>query len=372
VCHLWLTPHRWRVVALAAAAWRVGLSSVIALGLFGLWFAVDPDPGAVWREFVVGENAGKFRSAEGFWARFLSGPNSIWMMLINYPLNAGLLMFVTLGLVWAAWRRRDPAAAVPEGVMGQRALWVWMLVLLVVFSAPSQRSARYLLPAMPGLAILMALYWGKIARGWYLATLLLALGAVVVTALIARGAVQATGDVALYPLAFWFGLGLILLGALTGLLVKRLTRPVTAVISAALLAAFASLTLPFDGPIARFDAATVARLQGETVAVPSNFNGQFERYEFLIRGAKVKDYFAEQPTEFKDLAPLLKQHRYVLLQRRLGTPRDQVCLGVPGCRIVAERWDIRSRHTRAETARNALQQPGEFWFAKEYLLERAP
>jgi hypothetical protein len=372
VCHLWLAPHRWQAAALAAVMWRVGLASAIALGLFSVWFAIDPDPGAVWREFVVGENAGKFRSAEGFWARFLSGPNSIWMMLINYPLNTGLLMFVTLGLVWAAWRQREPAGNVASSVLGQRALWVWLLVLLVVFSAPSQRSARYLLPAMPGLAVLMALYWGRIPRAWFMATLLVASAAVVVTALIARGAVQATGDVALYPLGFWLGLGLILVAALAGLAFKRLTRPVTALMSGALLAAFACLTLPFDGPIARFDAATVARLQGETVAVPSNFNGQFERYEFLIRGAKVKDYFAEQPTEFKDLAPLLSQHRFVLLQRRLGTPRDQVCLGVPGCRIVAERWDIRSRHTRAETARNALQQPGEFWFAKEYLLERAP
>ena len=37
---------------------KVGLSAVVALGLFGLWFAIDPDPAAVWQEFVVGENAG--------------------------------------------------------------------------------------------------------------------------------------------------------------------------------------------------------------------------------------------------------------------------------------------------------------------------
>ncbi len=374
VCHLLLTRWRWSLGHLAAAAWRVGLMSVVALGLFGLWFVVDPQPGEVWREFVVGENAGKFKSAEGFWARFLSGPNSIWMMLINYPLNAGLLLFVAFGLFWTVLRgqRGQLGEAGVEAAHGQRALWVWLIVLWVVFTLPSQRSARYLLPAMPALAVLMALYWDRIPRGWFRASLLLALGAVAVTALIACGAVQATGDPALYSPWFWAGLLAIALAAAVGIVFKRFTRPVTALMSAALLAAFALLVLPFDGPLSRFDAATLAKLQGQTVAVPSNFNGQFERYEFLIRGAKIKDYFAEQPTEFKDLAPLLQQHRYVLLQRRLGTPREQVCLGVPGCRIVAERWDIRSRHTRAETVRNALQQPGEFWFAKEYLLERTP
>lgn len=374
-CHLLIGQRPWRLAHLAAVAWRVGLSSVVALGLFALWFVVDPQPGEVWREFVVGENAGKFKSAEGFWARFLSGPNSIWMMLINYPLNSGLLLFVTVGLVGVALRqarRGRTGGAGTATAQGELALWLWLLVLLVIFSAPSQRSARYLLPAMPGLAVLMALYWGRIARTWFVLTLLLALGAVAVVGLIARGAVQATGDPALYTPLFWVGLVSVALLCAVGLVWRRASRPVVVLVATAVLPLWALLTLPFDGPIARFDAATLAKLQGQTVAVPSNFNGQFERYEFLIRGAKIKDYFAEQPTEFKDLAPLLAQHRYVLLQRRLGTPREQVCLGVPGCRIVAERWDIRSRHTRAETARNALQQPGEFWFAKEYLLERAP
>jgi hypothetical protein len=44
-------------------------------GIFGLWFAIDPLPGEVWREFVVGENAGKMNNAwllvrqqqQGFW-----------------------------------------------------------------------------------------------------------------------------------------------------------------------------------------------------------------------------------------------------------------------------------------------------------------
>jgi len=39
---------------------RVAFSAMLALGVFALWFVLDPDPQSVWREFIVGENAAKF------------------------------------------------------------------------------------------------------------------------------------------------------------------------------------------------------------------------------------------------------------------------------------------------------------------------
>ena len=44
---------------LLRATLQVALSASLALAIFGLWFVLDPDPAAVWQEFVLAENAGK-------------------------------------------------------------------------------------------------------------------------------------------------------------------------------------------------------------------------------------------------------------------------------------------------------------------------
>lgn len=48
-----------------------------------------------------------------------------------------------------------------------RIVLVWLTVWLLVFMLPSQRSARYLIPAMPGLALLLALYWERIGAAGF-------------------------------------------------------------------------------------------------------------------------------------------------------------------------------------------------------------
>jgi len=81
---------------------KTGLSVLIALGVFALWFVLDTDPAAVWKEFVIGENAGKLSNPDGYWKIALSpSGGSIWVQLLAYAQNAGLLAFVVLGLAWA-------------------------------------------------------------------------------------------------------------------------------------------------------------------------------------------------------------------------------------------------------------------------------
>ena len=84
---------------------KLAISTVIALGLFSLWFVLDPQPDAVWQEFVVGENAQKFNAEQGYVRTLLWGASSIWGMLLNYPLNAGLLAAPVLMLFVVAARR---------------------------------------------------------------------------------------------------------------------------------------------------------------------------------------------------------------------------------------------------------------------------
>jgi 4-amino-4-deoxy-L-arabinose transferase-like glycosyltransferase len=153
---------------------KVSLSAGLALGIFCLWFVLDPDPRAVWQEFVIGENAKKMSSSEGYWhVALMGGGGSMWAQLLAYAQNAGLLALVVMGLAWVGLKqglKSKFSAPMPAHLI---ILLVWLAVWLVVFTLPSQRSARYVIPAMPALALLIALYWDRIGRGWFVASSLL-------------------------------------------------------------------------------------------------------------------------------------------------------------------------------------------------------
>ncbi len=147
------------------------LVASLSLGIFALWFAFDPDPQSVWQEFVIGENAGKFDPhGPSYLSKMFWGDGSIWTLIPGYGLNAGLLailVFGTMGLaIWRLIRNNDMSQE-------ERFLWWWVLILFVVFCFPSQRSSRYLLEAMPALAVLMALVWFRLNRWLLFATTLI-------------------------------------------------------------------------------------------------------------------------------------------------------------------------------------------------------
>jgi 4-amino-4-deoxy-L-arabinose transferase-like glycosyltransferase len=109
---------RWRTTLHTTLG--LGWSAAIALGIFALWFVLDPDPAAVWQEFVVAENAGKMSGGQGYWYAALYGAYPMWTQLFAYPANAGLLVFTVLGLaVWAVPRafnaKPTPASPRPSG-----------------------------------------------------------------------------------------------------------------------------------------------------------------------------------------------------------------------------------------------------------------
>ena len=354
----------WQIIrpGFLGDALKVGVMCVIALGVFGLWFVLDPLPGEVWREFVVGENAGKFNSQMGYFKQALSGSGGFLVVVTSYFTNAGLLLPVTVGGAWAAWRSyRQQRVANPVSP-AEKVLWLWMLALALVFMLPNQRSARYLIPAMPAVAILVALYWSRIGRIWFGITLVFCLIGTLAMGSIAYGALRATQDQALYSPLFWLFLVATALACIAGMLKQSWTRPIAALASFCILFSLAWATEPFNGPVGQFKPATVALLKGQSVAVPTNFNGQFERYQFVINGAKIEPYFAAQPVKYNDVETLFKTSRYALVQRRMGQPP------CTACRIIDVRWDLRSRQEEGTMA--AFRNPETFWYAQEYLVER--
>ena len=332
----------------------------LGLGLFGLWFALDPQPEEVWREFVVGENVGKLKSSPGYLKVAFSGSGFI-TILTGYFTNALFLLPVSVGCMVAAWKAYGKKTPVSDA---EKIMWLWMLGLAFVFLFPNQRSTRYLIPAMPALAVLMALYWHRTGRIWFgLSLVMCAVGAAAM-GWVAYGAIRATQNEGLYSPAYWLFLAAIIVACALGLLKKQWTRSITALAGFSVLFALTWVMEPFNGELARFKPDTNALLQGQAVAVPSNFNGHFERYEFIITGAKVVPYFAEQPVDYDQVDALLTTHRYALVQRRVGqAPCTQ-------CRIIDQRWNLRSRPSEKGGIQVAFKRPETYLFAREYLVER--
>jgi 4-amino-4-deoxy-L-arabinose transferase-like glycosyltransferase len=369
----------WRSVI--AVSLKVTLSALIALGIFGLWFALDPDPAAVWQEFVVGENAGKMNNSAGYWHTALFGGGfSIWAQLLGYVQNSGLLAFVVLGLMSLgpflvkrvmldkAEQKRWP----PELVI----LLVWLSVWLLVFTLPSQRSARYLIPAMPALAILIALNWTRIARGWFVPSLLLCGVFMAALGRIAWAAhdlgIGSGSDWVVTEIAVAAGLLLVLLG----LARPAFTRAVTLAAALAVFAVFGLTTAPLNGPSGLYAASSQAALQHQRIAVPSSFNGQFERFEFLLPGNRFVPYDGDAlaassaADNVQVLQRLLVSHDAVVWLQTRAESDQPLCL--PACQVLGQRWEVKGRHQSGEITLGNVWQPQQWLFRREWLLARRP
>jgi 4-amino-4-deoxy-L-arabinose transferase-like glycosyltransferase len=360
-------PPNWR--AAVQTTLKVGLSAALALGIFALWFVLDPDPGAVWQEFVVGENAGKMSSGLGYWQVALRGGGaSMWVQLLAYVQNAGLLAPVVPGLAWVglrAWLKSGTRLSPPLLIM-----LVWLGVWLIVFTLPSQRSARYVVPAMPALAMLLALYWERIARGWFLISLLLCAIFIGVLGRVSWAA-HAIG------IGSGIELGATLFAALAGFLLviggfarPAWTRTCTVAACLAVYACFNLATAPLNGSAGQYEAGVAAQLHEARIAVPSNFNGQFERFQFLLPGNRFLPYDAEDPTASGtpagELKRLLAAHDAVVWLQSDPAELHPPC--APACTVLGSRWEVKGRHRSGEINPANLWQPQTWLFRREWLV----
>jgi len=358
LCLTWwyLRQRDYKVVPfMVGDIWKLALVALISLAVFGLWFLLDPQPQAIWQEFVVKENAGKFDpQSSGYFAKLLWGASSMWVLALGYPLNAGLLAFPVLGLMINALRRRAQLSD------AEKMLWIWLFVMFFVFSLPSQRSSRYLLAAMPALAVLCALGWERIGRPWFACTLGLSMLAVAGLAYLSLRLQGALPEAALYPAAYWGLLAATLGVSLTALLLPALTRPGTSVAVLLVFLSLAAFLRPFDGALGNFSSDTQRRVAGTEVWVPYDFNAKYELYRFLLPGAKIQSYREEREQEVADLA-----RRYPVFSVRvpLGTP---LCAG---CRLLGERLDLRGRQTSQELKEILRGKVFENLFLKDMLIE---
>ena len=371
---------------------QLGFSVLLALGIFALWFVLDPDPAAVWREFVVGENVGKMGDKAGYWHEAMyGGGSSLWAQALAYVENAGLLAFLVLGLAVAGYKNRRAVFAFRgaqaadnthrSGALASWKSWpphvcvllAWLLVWWLVFLLPSQRSARYVIPAMPALAIAMALGWQHIGRGWFLASGVLIAGMAVLLARI--GWVMQSLHIAT-PLEFAgvaLGLAAVLLVLGLGLAKPAQTRACTLTASLLVLGCFSLTVAPLDGVAGRYGSATQAMLSGKTIAVPSNFNAQWERFEFLLPGNHIKPFdmasMSRADKTHPTLAELLQNHDVVVWGHAPLDQTQPVCL--PQCRVLASRWVVKERHQAGDITWANLWSLS-WLFSREWIVSSKP
>ena len=368
---------------------RTGLSAALALGVFALWFVLDPDPAAVWREFIVGENAAKFSDARGYWQEALSlSGSSIWSQLLAYAVNAGLLFFAVLGLGWLGLKKLPQLRSHWPLPPHLAILLGWSLVWLLVFLFPSQRSARYVIPAMPAVAMLLALYWRDIGRLWFVPTLLLSALALLLLGRIAWVShslqLATTGEISLTLLVM--AAGALVIAA--GLWRAGWTRLCALLACLLVYASFGLTVAPLDGTLGRFAPQAAQGLPAggpdaaRGVAVPNNFNGQYERYRFLLPGPhKFVPYDTDAralarvqpgstlPTPAAQLDKLLAGHAAVVWGQSSQEEVVPPCL--PGCSVLGERWQLRSRYLSGEITLANVWYPQQWLFRREWLLVRA-
>ena len=339
LCGWYLHQRQYRVLAfIKQDAPKVFISLSVAVAMFALWFVLDPDPQAVWKEFVVGENVGKFDPhGPSYLAKLLWGGSSVWSFTLAFLTNAGLLTFVVIALFVVAVRQRHNMSG------EQKLLWIWVAALFFSFCLPSQRSGRYLLAAMPAVALLCALNWRHISRKIFVATLVLCGALLLGLALLAVRLQNEIADAHLFPSSFWLlltGSGILLLAAIV---LPGFTRPAVNVVALLVLLSFAAFLRPLDDTLANYSIDAQRYAQGKIVAVPCNFRAHDEGHRFLLPGANIVGYQENQNLSVAQLS-----ERYDLFAVQLPLQSSVANSGCAECKIIGQRLDIRGRQSDEE------------------------
>ena len=355
---------RWRAWSISKFlihdALKVILIALLALGVFSLWFLLDPFPEAVWKEFVLGENAGKFEArSANYLLDLIRGGDSIWMLLLTTLANAGLLIFVLLSTLWQCWRRRRFLS------LEESLLFLLIAAFLVVFSLPSQRSGRYLLPVMPAFAALIALYWDRLPLWGFRIALILQL--IILSALIwVGGHLQASHFLSdtgswVYPIWHWALILLSMALILIGLLWSNFCKTLALAGCFFCYCVLTSSLSPLEGALGRFDLATIQAVEGKEVWIPCDYRAKDEEYRLLLPGAHLHGYLAK---DAGNIDHLINTYPLVAVQSPLGvTP--QIC---ESCKILGGRMEMRARHTDEEVKAMLMGDIGEHLFVYEYLI----
>ncbi|QWE29305.1 glycosyltransferase family 39 protein [Polynucleobacter sp. AM-7D1] len=340
--------------------YKVILITLLALGVFALWFVLDPFPEAVWKEFVLGENAGKFEARSSHYLLDLvRGGDSIWMLALTTLANAGLFTFVLISALLQCWRERRFLS------LEESLLLLLVLAFFIVFSLPSQRSGRYLLPVMPAFAVLIAIYWERLPLWGFRIALLLQL--ILLSALSwVGGNLQLSNFLGQpgiwnYSLWHWGFMGVSIALVLLGIFNRDRSKVIALAGCFLCYCALTTSLSPLEGALGRYSQTTIEDVAGKDVWVPCDYRAKDEEYLLLLPGAALHGYVAKDATQI-DL--LTSTYPLVAVQSAIGV-EPALCAS---CKIVGKRMEMRARHSEAEIQAILRGHIGEHLFVNEYLI----
>ena len=340
--------------------YKVVVIAVLALGTFALWFALDPFPEAVWKEFVLGENAGKFEArSSSYLLDLIRGGDSIWMLALTSLANAGLLTFVLISALIQCWRERRLLS------LEEALLLLLVFAFFIVFSLPSQRSGRYLLPVMPAFAALIAIYWDRLPLWGFRIALVLQLVLLVALAWVG-GNLQLSnflGQSGIWNYSPWhwgFMLTAIVL-VMLGIFNRERSKAIALASCFLCYCALTTSLSPLEGSLGRYSQTTIQSVTGKDVWVPCDYRAKDEEYRLLLPGAILHGYLAKDANQIHLLSstfPLLA------IQSPVGE-EPTLC---ESCKIEGKRLEMRARHSSAEIQAILRGHIGEHLFVNEYLI----
>ena len=340
--------------------YKLMLIGIIALGIFSLWFFLDPNPEAVWREFVLGENAGKFSArSSNYLLDLMRGGDSIWMLMLTTLANAGLFIFVLISTLLQCWRERRFMSA------EETLLLLLIVAFFLVFSLPSQRSGRYLLPVMPAFAALIAMHWDRLPLwGFRIALILqvIVLGLLLWLGLnLQLSTLMGESEVWHYNPLHWILMGLSLLLVIVGLIRREQCKAFALMACFLVYGALTSSLAPLEGQLGRFSAETIEHVQGKDAWIPCDYRAKDEEYRLLLPGVQLHGYFAK---DAGDIEGLTKTYPIVAIHAPMGVA-PILC---DSCQVLGQRMEMRARHSDEEIKEMLFGKIAEHLFVVEYLV----
>jgi 4-amino-4-deoxy-L-arabinose transferase-like glycosyltransferase len=353
--------RKWSIAqTLIRDVYKLILIGIVALGIFSLWFFLDPNPEAVWREFVLGENAGKFSArSSNYLLDLVRGGDSVWMLVLTTLANAGLFIFVLIATLLQCWRERRFMSA------EESLLLLLIGAFFLVFSLPSQRSGRYLLPVMPAFAALIAMHWDRLPLWGFRIALLLQ--AIVLALLLWLGLNLQLSTLILdsgvwhYNPLHWVLMGLSLLLVIAGLVRREQCKAFALMACFLAYGALMSSLAPLEGQLGRFSAQSIERVQGKDVWIPCDYRAKDEEYRLLLPGVQLHGYLASDASNIEGLT---KTYPIVAVQAPMGIA-PALC---DSCQVLGQRMEMRARHSDQEIKEMLLGKIAEHLFVVEYLV----
>jgi len=348
--HLHLHKWKWGIFlrrSLPGLLW----TTIVALGMFSLWFVFDPEPQLIWRNFVMGENVGKMAGGVTAWFQgFFWGGNSVWTLAGSWFVNAGLLAFPLFGVCVECWKHRSKL------ITEERLLWIWVFAIFIVFCIPAQRSGRYLLEAMPAIAILMATRWHHVGRNAFVISHIAIIAVLLpigwLSFLLAR-------EVGFDAFSWWHWplVAASIAFAVISIVRPRWTAMCAAPASLAVFLSLSSFLSVFNAPLGTFSQQTIDATADHVVWIPENFRSVAENHRFLIPHATIKGFSSQESSPPKDE---VQASDLVVIILPLSSPKP---FGAIGSRI-----QMTSRHTARQIWEMATGKVQEHLFCREWIV----